>query len=96
MLEQGGIKKTMSELKSEKEMVSPQAELLKSTKELNDTIRDILENGTLEQKVELLVSDYKQRMANEEFQKQQELQSSLLSYRLGIMGTMQVPVIPKL
>ena len=85
----------MSELKSEKEMVSPQAELLKSTKELNDTIRDILENGTLEQKVELLVSDYKQRMANEEFQKQQELQSSLLSYRLGIMGTMQVPVIPK-
>ncbi len=86
----------MSELKSEKEMVSPQAELLKSTKELNDTIRDILENGTLEQKVELLVSDYKQRMANEEFQKQQELQSSLLSYRLGIMGTMQVPVIPKL
>lgn len=96
MLEQGGIKKTMSELKSEKEMVSPQAELLKSTKELNDTIRDILENGTLEQKVELLVSDYKQRMANEEFQKQQELQSSLLSYRLGIMGAMQVPVIPKL
>lgn len=96
MLEQGGIKKTMSELKSEKEMVSPQAELLKSTKELNDTIRDILENGTLEQKVELLVSDYKQRMANEEFQKQQELQSSLLSYRLGIMGTMQVPAIPKL
>lgn len=93
---QGGIKKTMSELKSEKEMVSPQAELLKSTKELNDTIRDILENGTLEQKVELLVSDYKQRMTNEEFQKQQELQSSLLSYRLGIMGTMQVPVIPKL
>lgn len=86
----------MSELKSEKEMVSPQAELLKSTKELNDTIRDILENGTLEQKVELLVSDYKQRMANEEFQKQQELQSSLLSYRLEIMGTMQVPVIPKL
>lgn len=86
----------MSELKSEKEMVSPQAELLKSTKELNYTIRDILENGTLEQKVELLVSDYKQRMANEEFQKQQELQSSLLSYRLGIMGTMQVPVIPKL
>ena len=86
----------MSELKSEKEMVSPQAELLKSTKELNDTIRDILENGTLEQKVELLVSDYKQRMTNEEFQKQQELQSSLLSYRLGIMGTMQVPVIPKL
>lgn len=86
----------MSELKSEKEMVSPQAELLKSTKELNDTIRDILENGTLEQKVELLVSDYKQRMANEEFQKQQELQSSLLSYRLGIMSTMQVPVIPKL
>ncbi len=86
----------MSELKSEKEMVSPQAELLKSTKELNDTIRDILENGTLEQKVELLVSDYKQRMANEEFQKQQEFQSSLLSYRLGIMGTMQVPVIPKL
>ena len=86
----------MSELKSEKEMVSPQAELLKSTKELNDTIRDILENGTLEQKVELLVSDYKQRMANEEFQKQQELQSSLLSYRLGIMGAMQVPVIPKL
>ena len=93
---QGGIKKTMSELKSEKEMVSPQAELLKSTKELNDTIRDILENGTLEQKVELLVSDYKQRMANEEFQKQQEFQSSLLSYRLGIMGTMQVPVTPKL
>lgn len=86
----------MSELKSEKEMVSPQAELLKSTKELNDTIRDILENGTLEQKVEFLVSDYKQRMANEEFQKQQELQSSLLSYRLGIMGAMQVPVIPKL
>ena len=86
----------MSELKSEKEMVSPQAELLKSTKELNDTIRDILEKGTLEQKVELLASDYKQRMANEEFQKQQELQSSLLSYRLGIMGTMQVPVIPKL
>ena len=86
----------MSELKSEKEMVSPQAELLKSTKELNDTIRDILENGTLEQKVELLVSDYKQRMANEEFQKQQEFQSSLLSYRLGIMGTMQVPVTPKL
>lgn len=86
----------MSELKSEKEMVSPQAELLKSTKELNYTIRDILENGTLEQKVELLVIDYKQRMANEEFQKQQELQSSLLSYRLGIMGTMQVPVIPKL
>lgn len=86
----------MSELKSEKEMVSPQAELLKSTKELNDTIRDILEKGTLKQKVELLVSDYKQRMANEEFQKQQELQSSLLSYRLGVMGTMQVPAIPKL
>ena len=96
MLEQGGIKKKMSELKSEKEMVSPQAELLKSTKELNDTIRDILENGTLEQKVELLVSDYKQRMANEEFQKQQELQSSFLSYRLGNMGTMQGPAIPKL
>ena len=86
----------MSEFKSEKEMVSPQAELLKSTKELNDTIRDILENGTLEQKVELLVSDYKQRMTNEEFQKQQELQSSLLSYRLEVMGTMQVPAIPKL
>ena len=86
----------MSELKTEKEAVSPQAELLKNTKELNDTIRDILENGTLEQKVELLVSDYKQRMVNEEFQKQKELQSSLLSYRLGIMGTMQVPVMPKL
>jgi len=93
---QGGIKKKMSELKTEKEAVSPQAELLKNTKELNDTIRDILENGTLEQKVELLVSDYKQRMVNEEFQKQKELQSSLLSYRLGIMGTMQVPVMPKL
>lgn len=86
----------MSELKSEKEMASPQAELLKSTRELNDTIRDILENGTLEQKVDLLVRDYKQRMIDDEFQKQKELQNSLLYARLGFMGTAQVPVIPKL
>lgn len=81
----------MSEFKTEKEMVSPQAKLLKSTKELNDTIRDILDNGTLEQKIELLVRDYKQRMINDEFQKQQELQSSLLSARLNI----QTPILPK-
>lgn len=64
---------------NEKENLSPQAELLKSKKELNDTIRDILENGTLEQKVELLVSDYKQRMINEEFRIKQEMQNAMLS-----------------
>lgn len=72
----------MSELKSEKEMVSPQAELLKSTKELNDTIKDILDNGTIEQKVELLVRDYKQRMIDNEFQVRMELQSSLIPARI--------------
>ena len=65
-------------------------ELLRSTKELNDTIRDILENGTLEQKVELLVSDYKQRMANEEFRKIQEVQMSLLYNSLGVYDPMQL------
>lgn len=64
--------------------------------ELNDTIRDILENGTLEQKVDLLVRDYKQRMIDDEFQKQKELQNSLLYTRLGFMGTDQIPAIPKL
>ena len=62
-----------------KENLSPQAELLKSTKELNDTINDILDNGTLEQKVELLVSDYKQRMTSEEFRIKQEMQNSIFS-----------------
>lgn len=62
-----------------KENISPQAELIKSKKELNDTINDILDNGTFEQKVELLVSDYKQRMVNEEFKIKQEMQNSIFS-----------------
>lgn len=62
-----------------KENLSSQSELLKSTKELNDTIRDILDNGTIEQKVDLLLSDYKQRMVNEEFRIKQEIQCSTVS-----------------
>lgn len=64
---------------NEKENLSPQSELLKNVKELNDTIRDILDNGTLEQKIELLVNDYKQRMVDKEFQIQQEIQKSIFS-----------------
>ncbi len=70
---------------SEKENLSPQAELLKSKKELNDTINDILNNGTLEQKVELLVSDYKQRMINEEFRIKQEMQMPFSSCLMAQM-----------
>lgn len=62
-----------------KDNLSLQAELLKIKKELNDTINDILDNGTLEQKVELLVNDYKQRITNEEFRIKQEIQCSIIS-----------------
>lgn len=62
-----------------KKILSSQSELLKSKKELNDTIRDIIDNGTLEQKVDLLVNDYKQRMINEEFRIKQEIQCSAVS-----------------
>lgn len=85
----------MSKLQSEKEMVSTYSEFLKSTKELNDTIRDILDNGTLEQKVKLLVNDYRERMINDEFEKEQKLQSSLLSYRLENMCSAHLPILPK-
>lgn len=68
-----------------KENLPLQAELLKSTKELNDTIKDILDNGTLEQKVELLVSDYKQRMTNEEFRIKQEMQMPFSSCLMAQM-----------
>lgn len=80
----------MSDNVSENEIFSIQSDLIKSTKELNDSIRDILENGTIEQKVDLLVRDYQQRMVNEEFKLRRELQNAALcSYMC------QFPIMPK-
>lgn len=53
--------------------------LLESTKELHDSMRDILDNGTLEQKVDLLVMECKTRMVNEEFKMVNELQNYILN-----------------
>lgn len=54
----------------------------KHIKELNDSTKNILKNGTIEQKVDLLVSDYMQRMEYDENQKMAELQKVILEFKM--------------
>ncbi len=64
--------------KSEKELSDARKKYLKAHEEFRETVKDIAENGTLEQKIDLLVSDYQRRLCKEEIRLRSEIRNTEL------------------
>lgn len=56
----------------------PEIELLNSMEELQEVIKEVMQNGTVEQKLNLLLGDYYQRIERDKFQVSQQMQMNHL------------------